>query len=55
MKKLSNKKGLFLAEILLAVVIAAVIMGSGSCYMQIFNQRTTKTPQPQTCKHLSLR
>ena len=29
MKKLSNKKGLFLAEILLAVVIAAVIMGSG--------------------------
>lgn len=29
MKKLNNKKGLFLAEILLAVVIAAVIMGSG--------------------------
>jgi hypothetical protein len=29
LKKLNNKKGLFLAEILLAVVIAAVIMGSG--------------------------
>lgn len=29
MKKQNNKKGLFLAEILLAVVIAAVIMGSG--------------------------
>jgi len=29
MRKPSNKKGLFLAEILLAVVIAAVIMGSG--------------------------
>ena len=29
MRKPTNKKGLFLAEILLAVVIAAVIMGSG--------------------------
>jgi len=29
MKKVTNKKGLFLAEILLAVVIAAVIMGAG--------------------------
>ena len=50
MKKLSNKKGLFLAEILLAVVIAAVIMGSGYLLyadIQSENNKNTATANLQ--------
>jgi Tfp pilus assembly protein PilE len=50
MKKLSNKKGLFLAEILLAVVIAAVIMGSGYLLyadIQSENNKNTATSNLQ--------